>query len=60
MARNVLFLMADQFRWDLMGSAFTPNLNALAARGLTLTNTYTATPSCTPARSALLTGLSPW
>jgi arylsulfatase len=60
MARNVLFLMADQFRWDLMGSAFTPNLNALAARGLTMSQTYTSTPSCTPARSALLTGLSPW
>ena len=37
-ARNVLFVMADQFRWDHMSCAGhprlpTPNLDALAARG---------------------------
>ena len=57
---NILFLMADQMRWDTLGEAYTPNLAALARRGLTMRNAYTATPSCTPARSALLTGLSPW
>ena len=57
---NILFLMADQLRHDYITPEFTPNLLALAARGLTLTNTYSSTPTCTPARSALLTGLSPW
>jgi arylsulfatase len=59
-APNILFLMADQLRFDYVQQRFTPHLAQLAARGLTLRNAYTATPSCTPARSALLTGLSPW
>ena len=57
---NVLFIMADQMRWDTVSEALTPNLFRLAQQGLTLSSTYPATPSCTPARSALLTGLSPW
>ena len=57
---NVLFLMADQMRFDTLGDQYSPRLAALARRGLQLSNVYTATPSCTPARSALLTGLSPW
>jgi arylsulfatase len=59
-APNVVLLMADQLRWDYVTPTFTPNLMALKARGLTLRNTYTSLPSCTPARSSLLTGLSPW
>jgi arylsulfatase len=57
---NIVFVMADQMRFDTLGDAFTPNLAALARRGLRMSSTYTSTPSCTPARSALLTGLSPW
>ena len=56
---NIIFLMADQLRADVISPEFTPNLWSLSQRGLTL-RTYTSTPSCTPARSALLTGLSPW
>jgi arylsulfatase len=56
---NIIFLMADQLRADVISPDFTPNLWSLSQRGLTL-RTYTSTPSCTPARSALLTGLSPW
>ena len=57
---NILFLMADQMRWDTINELYTPNLVKLKSRGLNMANTYTSTPSCTPARSALLTGLSPW
>jgi arylsulfatase len=52
--------MADQLRHDYVTPAFTPNLHQLASRGLKLANTFSSTPTCTPARSALLTGLSPW
>jgi hypothetical protein len=38
----------------------TPNLDSIAADGVLFTNAYSSTPSCTPARSAVLTGLSPW
>ena len=38
----------------------TPNLDSIAAEGVRFSRAYTSTPSCTPARSAILTGLSPW
>ena len=62
---NILLLMADQWRADCLGAAgnraiHTPNLDQLAAAGVRFTNAYSATPTCTPARAALLTGLAPW
>ena len=58
---NVLFVMADQHRADCVGgSAHTPNLDRLAREGATFTSAYSSTPTCTPARACLLTGLSPW
>jgi len=62
---NILYLMADQFRGDCLGCAGnsvikTPNLDSIAKDGVIFTNSYSSTPTCTPARSALLTGLSPW
>lgn len=40
--------------------AKTPNLDQLAMEGVRFTNAFSSTPICTPARAALLTGLSPW
>lgn len=62
---NVLLLMADQHRADCIGAAgnaaiHTPNLDRLAREGARFTNMYSTTPTCTPARTALLTGLAPW
>lgn len=62
---NILFLMADQLRMDCVGTygnkaIRTPNLDGLAKQGIRFNCAYTTTPSCTPARSALLTGLGPW
>ena len=62
---NILYLMTDQHRGDCLGCAGndvirTPNLDSIAADGVLFSNAYTSTPSCTPARSGLLTGLSPW
>jgi len=62
---NILFLMADQFRGDCMGCAGhpavqTPNLDRIAAEGAYFPHAYSSTPTCTPARAALLTGMSPW
>ena len=62
---NILLLMADQWRADCLGAAgnraiHTPNLDQLAASGVRFTNAYSATPTCTPARAGLLTGLAPW
>ncbi len=62
---NILLLMADQHRADCVGASgntviYTPNLDRLAAGGALFTNAWSSTPSCTPARAALLTGMSPW
>ena len=59
-APNVLFLMTDQHRADAFSAALTPSLWALGAKGLHLPRMYSSTPTCTPARSALLSGRSPW
>ncbi|WP_274956929.1 sulfatase-like hydrolase/transferase, partial [Millionella massiliensis] len=61
---NVILLMSDQQRFDFLGTVnpniITPNLDALAADGVQFVNGYSSTPSSTPARSGLLTGLAPW
>jgi arylsulfatase A-like enzyme len=62
---NILMLMADQHRADCVGvygnkAIRTPNLDRIANEGVRFDCAYSSTPSCTPARSALLTGLSPW
>ncbi|HZQ54492.1 MAG TPA: arylsulfatase [Bryobacteraceae bacterium] len=62
---HILLLMADQFRGDCLGAdgnrvIRTPNLDRIAAEGARFSHAYSSTPTCTPARSALLTGLSPW
>ena len=62
---NLLLLMADQHRADCVGAAgnaaiHTPNLDRLAQGGVMFRHAYSSTPTCTPARAALLTGMSPW
>jgi len=62
---NLLFLMADQHRADCVGAEgnaalHTPNLDRVAAEGVRFSCAYTSTPSCTPARAGILSGLSPW
>lgn len=62
---NIIFMMADQQRQDSIGSypgsvAITPNIDSIASDGILFTNSWTSTPSCTPARAAILTGRSPW
>lgn len=62
---NILLLMADQLRADCVGaygnSAIrTPNMDRIAKEGIRFQWAYSTTPSCVPARTALLTGLGPW
>ncbi|MEL6104727.1 MAG: sulfatase [Planctomycetota bacterium] len=58
---NVLFIFLDDYGWrdaGFMGSDFyeTPNIDALAARGMVFTNAYSAAANCAPARACLLSG----
>jgi arylsulfatase len=62
---NIILIITDQQRADALGCmgnkiVQTPNIDQLAADGVIFTNGYSSTPSSTPGRAALLTGLSPW
>ncbi|MBN1864661.1 MAG: sulfatase-like hydrolase/transferase [Victivallales bacterium] len=58
---NILFLFPDQWRSDWLGCntelpLLTPNIDRLAAAGITFTNAFTPSPICAPARACLAAG----
>ena len=62
---HIILIVSDQHRGDALNcmgnpSVISPNIDALASEGTLFMNGYSSTPSSTPARSGLLTGLSPW
>lgn len=61
---NVVLICTDQWRGDCLShlghpQVRTPNLDALASRGVTHTRAYSPAPTCVPARMSLFTGLEP-
>ena len=61
---NILFILIDDMGWrDLTcyGSTFyeTPNIDRLAAEGMTFTDAYASCPVCSPTRASILTGKYP-
>jgi len=59
---NILIVMTDHQRADTVlpeHPALTPNLDRLAAEGVTFTNTYCPSPHCCPSRATFFTGLYP-
>lgn len=59
-ARNIVLVMADQHRADVMGCAgdtavVTPHLDRLAAEGVRFSRTSCQGPLCMPARASFLT-----
>ncbi|MGV6811207.1 MAG: sulfatase-like hydrolase/transferase [Brevirhabdus sp.] len=58
---NVLWIMADQLRFDYLSCyghphLKTPHIDALAARGVRFTRTYVQSPVCGPSRMSAYTG----
>ncbi|MEL6585509.1 MAG: sulfatase-like hydrolase/transferase [Pseudomonadota bacterium] len=58
---NVLWIMADQLRYDYLSCyghphLHTPHIDALAARGVRFTNCYVQSPVCGPSRMSAYTG----
>jgi choline-sulfatase len=58
---NLLFLLSDEHQRDITGCygngiVRTPNMDALAARGVRFTSASTPCPICVPARTSLATG----
>lgn len=62
---NILLIIADDLN-DWIGpmkghpQAKTPNLDKLAARGLSFNNAYITAPICNPSRASFLTGRRPY
>ena len=61
---NIVFILADDLaltdvnRFDPMDRAYyeTPNIDALAAQGISFLQAYTNAANCSPSRAALLSG----
>ena len=61
---NVVLFLADDLAWNQVGyhgTTFyeTPNIDAVAAAGMTFSNAYSANPVCSPTRASLMTGKNP-
>jgi arylsulfatase A len=64
-APNVVVFLADDLGWGDLGCyghpiIQTPNLDAFAKQGVRLTQCYSAGAVCSPSRSAILTGRTPY
>ncbi len=64
---NVLFLIVDDLNTWLLrdtnryaGKVIAPNIQRFADSGVVFTRAYTASPFCSPSRTAMLSGVSPW
>ena len=62
---NIVLFLADDLGYGELGcygnaAAITPNLDRFAAEGLRLTDCHSAGSVCSPSRSALLTGRTPY
>ena len=62
MSPNILFVLTDNQRHDLLGCAghpvlLTPHLDALARRGTRFNRAFATTPICSASRASILTGL---
>lgn len=58
---NIVVVLMDDLRWDELHCtghpfALTPNIDRLAAEGVTFRNAFVTTPLCSPSRACFLTG----
>ena len=59
--KNILYIMADQLRWDYLSCyghphLHTPHIDKLAARGVRFDRAYVQSPVCGPSRASSYTG----
>lgn len=64
---NVLLLIVDDLNTWLLedpnryrGKVVAPNIQRLASEGVLFHNAFTASPVCSPSRTAFLSGVAPW
>lgn len=56
---NIVIIMADQLRYDMINKQYTPNISALADNSVVFQRAYCASPLCVPARGSFFTGNYP-
>lgn len=60
MPPNIVFVIADQHRWDFVGyedaHTLTPELDRLAGSGAVFRRAYCTAPLCSPSRAAIASG----
>lgn len=59
---NIILYLADDHGWNLAGcygqpAIQTPNLDSLARQGMRFTRAFAASPTCSPSRAIIYTGL---
>ena len=58
---NILFILTDDQRWDMMGNMtpalHTPEMDRLAEEGVRFENAFVTTSICAASRASILTGL---
>lgn len=59
--KNILFVMADQLRWDYLSCyghphLKTPNIDKIASKGVRFDRAYVQSPVCGPSRASFYTG----
>ena len=63
---NIIYILADDLGYgdisclNAASKIQTPNIDKLAAEGMSFTNAHSAAAVCTPTRYGLLTGRYPW
>ncbi len=60
-SKNIIWIMCDQLRHDYLGctghkTLKTPNIDAMAKRGVRFSNAYVQSPICGPSRMSFYTG----
>ncbi len=65
--KNILFLVVDDLNTWLLsdpdrytGNVIAPHILHLAKSGVNFTQAFTASPKCSPSRTAFLSGVAPW
>ncbi|NIB38601.1 sulfatase [Pseudomaricurvus alkylphenolicus] len=61
---NIVFILADDHRWDFLGAmghpfVETPNIDRIAKEGVLFENAFVTSSLCSPSRASFLTGQYP-
>lgn len=59
MKKNLIMIMADQLRADVLSPELTPSIWSLKEEGISFSRAYCACPLCVPSRGAFFTGVFP-